>query len=74
MPICIAGLIFGLVIEEILFLLRGKEVAQHTVRNVHFLSKNSTLISRENYRFFLYLIFEKSKKNRENEMDLRTHF
>ena len=24
----------------------------HTVRNLHFLSKNSTLISRENYRFF----------------------
>ena len=31
MPICIAGLIFGLVIEEILFLLRGNEVAQHVV-------------------------------------------
>ena len=25
----------------------------HTVRNLHFLSKNSPLISRENYRFFL---------------------
>ena len=25
----------------------------HTVRNLHFLSKNSTLISRENCRFFL---------------------
>ena len=24
----------------------------HTVRNLHFLSKNSTLISRENCRFF----------------------
>ena len=31
MPICIAGLIFGLVRVEILFLLRGKEVAQHVV-------------------------------------------
>ena len=30
------------------FLLLG-----HTVRNLHFLSKNSTLISRENCRFFL---------------------
>ena len=29
-----------------------KEVANHTVRNLHFLSKNSTLISRENCRFF----------------------
>ena len=27
-------------------------VRQHTVRNLHFLSKNSTLISRENCRFF----------------------
>ena len=26
---------------------------QHTVRNLHFLSKNSTLISRENSRFFV---------------------
>ena len=26
--------------------------SQHTVRNLHFLSKNSTLISRENCRFF----------------------
>ena len=26
--------------------------ALHTVRNLHFLSKNSTLISRENWRFF----------------------
>ena len=27
-------------------------VLHHTVRNLHFLSKNSTLISRENCRFF----------------------
>ena len=30
-----------------------KRYAVHTVRNLHFLSKNSTLISRENCRFFL---------------------
>ena len=35
----------------------------HTVRNVHFLSKNSTLISRENCRFFLV-------KTRENVVAL----
>ena len=28
-------------------------VTRHTVRNLHFLSKNSTLISRENCRFFV---------------------
>ena len=29
-----------------------KNLLFHTVRNLHFLSKNSTLISRENCRFF----------------------
>ena len=29
-----------------------KNLLLHTVRNLHFLSKNSTLISRENCRFF----------------------
>ena len=28
---------------------------KHTVRNLHFLSKNSTLISRENCRFFFWV-------------------
>ena len=28
------------------------QVGKHTVRNLHFLSKNTTLISRENCRFF----------------------
>ena len=31
---------------------REMQVRKHTVRNLHFLSKNSTLISRENCRFF----------------------
>ena len=31
---------------------RVKNPHFHTVRNLHFLSKNSTLISRENCRFF----------------------
>merc|ERR1711860_110338 len=35
-------------------------VSLHTVRNLHFLSKNSTLISRENCRFFLG---EKTRQN-----------
>ena len=30
----------------------GKPFTNHSVRNLHFLSKNSTLISRENCRFF----------------------
>ena len=29
----------------------ARRYCNHTVRNLHFLSKNSTLISRENYRF-----------------------
>ena len=32
--------------------LRGAGIFSHTVRNPHFLSKNSTLISHENCRFF----------------------
>ena len=36
-----------------------KILLKHTVRNLHFLSKNSTLISRENCRFF-------GRKSREN--------
>ena len=31
---------------------REMQVRKHTVRNLHFLSQNSTLISRENCRFF----------------------
>ena len=31
---------------------KSKSKVKHTVRNLHFLSKNSTLISRENCRFF----------------------
>ena len=31
----------------------NKAASSHTVRNLHFLSKNSTLISRENCRFFM---------------------
>ena len=42
------------------FELKLSTVLQHTVRNLHFSSKNSTLISRENYRFFGV------KKTREN--------
>ena len=32
--------------------LKAENFSTHTVRNLHFLSKNSTLISRENCRFF----------------------
>ena len=35
-----------------LFSLLSESSLLHTVRNLHFLSKNSTLISRENRRFF----------------------
>merc|ERR1712004_80347 len=34
-------------------LFSNSNICFHTVRNLHFLSKNSTLISRENCRFFL---------------------
>ena len=46
-------------------LLGGKceKLSLHTVRNLHFLSKNSTLISRENCRFFGW-------KTRENVLVL----
>ena len=42
------------------FELKLSTVLQHTVRNLHFSSKNSTLISRENCQFIL------GGKTREN--------
>ena len=39
---------------------KSSSLLGHTVRNLHFLSENSTLISRENCRFFF------GRKTREN--------
>ena len=39
---------------------RQKSLVFHTFRNLHFLSKNSTLITQENCRFFFWV------KTREN--------
>ena len=44
--------IFGPVISVIRFKHENVSGIPHTVRNLHFLSKNSTLISQENCRFF----------------------